>query len=221
MQKIEGFPGLTTISRHTLALISYGREEAKLSPWEVSSLLPFELATGKSSWLIFFPSASITVCLTALCQDGHFYWSSKRNVHCLQAPLSDKFSNNQAKSVREDVGFWGCQARQTTSFLWLQWHVYVLLLKALQEMMRQKPVSSGWEQLTFGNLTCVLQQRLWLIWYFEGIFVNTDTMQSVNCLQRQHWQTLLGCTLEVLSGLLKQQPSSLCPDSNCRYVAFP
>lgn len=131
------------------------------------------------------------------------------------------FQTIRQKSVRENIGFWDCQARQTTSFLWLQWHVYVLLLKILQEMMGQKPVSSGWEQLTFGNLTCVLQQRLWLIWYFEGIFVNTDTMKSVNCLQCQHWQPLLGCTLEVLSGLQKQQPSSLCPDSNCRYVAFP
>ena len=73
--------------------------------------------------------------------------------------------------------FRGCEARQTTPFLWLWWHAYVLLLKALQEMMRQKPISSGREQLTFGNLTCLLQQRLWWIWYFEGTFVNTDTMQ--------------------------------------------
>lgn len=76
--------------------------------------------------------------------------------------------------------------------------------------MRQKPVSSGREQLNFGILACILQQRLWLVGYFEGIFVNTDTMQLVNCLQHQHWQILLGCVPDISSGPLKQQLSSLC-----------
>lgn len=74
------------------------------------------------------------------------------SVTCFQAV--------RQKSIKEDVGFQGLPGKTNHP-------LSVALVTCLcpdsessAGNMKQKPISSGREQLTFGNLTCILQQRL-------------------------------------------------------------
>lgn len=167
------------------------------------------MATGKSPWLIVFSSGSITVCLTLFCQNDHFCWSSEEQCLRLQAPFSDMFSKRGKKVSGKTLVSKGCQARQTTPFLWLWWHAYVHAFERSAgndetetNLFWQRAVNL-WKTNLYITAEALTNIALW-----ENL--NTNIMQSANCLQRLHWQTFLGLT-EVRflpSGSLKQQLNS-------------
>lgn len=220
---IGGLPGFTALSRHTLALISQGRDEAKpslhLESCNLRSPRHRPLADDHG-WYSFLQAES--QCFAGM---QHIYRSSGEK-YLSPASTFQWLVFKQVKRIKGDLGFQGLPGRTNCP---LPVALVTCLCPPESSAEKDESETSFFCQraVNLGNPTWILQQRLWLIGYFGGIFVNTDTIQSVNCLQCQHWQTVTDrhrrCQhwLHTRSCLCAPEaPSQPSPYSSCRYVAF-